>query len=172
MNALTVVRIDAPVTPGAAEIDYMALRYLEAEQRASDAYRIALEADRPHERLKEQLILAVDQYGTPNGSHAKALCGMTHQVRVNRCLSRVVNQEAVNVFAYKVRANRTVHGIFRELFRWTIDYQLQDSAEDFLHRFTLPPELRVLYDRCRKTESVPTLEVHSQPAPGLASRQI
>ena len=146
-------------TPLGDDVDFLAERYLRAEAAAAEAYRAALCVDQPHERAKEELVLLADHLGVADGPHTKLLRGFRHEVRLRHSLSRVLDQERVGKFAYMVRGNRRAKGIFRDLFRWTISYQLQPDADAFLKRFRLPDELQCWYDRCRKIDSVPTLEV-------------
>jgi hypothetical protein len=145
--------------PGRDEIDSLAQDFIAAERAASEAYKIALQADQPHERLKERLILEIDEFGETGGPHTKVLRGWAHEVVIRRCLSSAIDQQAVRDFAHKVRGNRSVCGIQKDLFRCTISWELHPESEAFLRRFKLPAELQQMYERCRKIDSVPTLEV-------------
>jgi hypothetical protein len=144
--------------PGCDDIDFLGARYLEAESEAAEAYRVAVNIDQTHERLKERLILLADLAST-DATHEKLLRGRHHQVRVTYRFSDVLDNQAVNAFATMLRRNG-VRGLFPEVFEGRMLWQLRPGAEEFLGQFRLPDELQDLYKRCRRVDRTPTLEVH------------
>jgi len=144
------------------DVDFLAARYLEAEKAAAEAYRIALDIDQPHERLKEELILLSDDLGIPTEPHTKLLRGSAHEVLVKYCVGNLLDHEAVNAFGNMLR-RKGVRGLFSQVFQGTMQWQLRSDAGEFLKQVRLTAELQNLYDRCRRVERTPTLEVQRIP---------
>jgi len=65
MTATLAARLDTP--PTAVDIDRLAVQFLELEQKADEAYKIATELDEPHEKMKEELICLMEEFGSREG---------------------------------------------------------------------------------------------------------
>jgi len=149
--------------PARTDVDSICEEYIAAEAAAAAAYKRAWELDQPHERLKSEIILLTQDFGCgiSDVHRTKLLRGTEYEVRVSHAYSGALDQEALKTFANKMRGSRVITGIFKDLFRWTISYELQPDADKVIKQFRLPRELETLYRECRKIESVPTLEVQS-----------
>jgi hypothetical protein len=144
------------------DVDVLAERYLAAEKAAAEAFRIAESMDSPHQRIKDELILMTDFHGLPAGDHTKLLRGSTYEVRVTHFLSEVLDHDAVTKFGNHLR-RKGVRGLFEMVFQGSMHWQFRPDAGEFLKQVRLPHELQNLYDRCRRVDRTPTLEVHSIP---------
>jgi hypothetical protein len=78
MTAILALRLGR--IPTADDVDHLAKRFLHLEQKASLAYKRALEWDAPHEKLKEELIDLALEFGTFRDKDGKVLAGADYQI--------------------------------------------------------------------------------------------
>jgi hypothetical protein len=61
------------------DIDRLAAEFLELESKVDELYKLAVTADEPHERMREQLIDLVEEFGR-HSERSKLLQGITHEI--------------------------------------------------------------------------------------------
>src|SRR6266550_2596394 len=67
-------------TPTAADIDQMAIQFLELEKNVDDAYAIAVAADERPERMRESLADLVEEFGSSHAEKSKLLHGVEYEI--------------------------------------------------------------------------------------------
>jgi hypothetical protein len=77
MTAPVAARLETP--PTATDIDSLAVEFLELEDKTDRAYAVAVALDEPHERMKEELITLVEEFGSIHAG-TKLLHGLTHEL--------------------------------------------------------------------------------------------
>jgi hypothetical protein len=66
--------------PTAVDIDHLAARFLHLEEKVDRAYKIAMQWDEPHEKLKDELIDLLTEFGTIHANLGRVLEGETYQL--------------------------------------------------------------------------------------------
>jgi hypothetical protein len=156
MTATFAVRPGA--SPTAIDIDRLAVQFLELEAKTDQAYAIATALDEPHERMKEQLIDLVEEFGR-HYERSKLLQGITHEIVVNFGVSTSIDAAAADTFAHVLRVNKQSQ-ILDRLFERTTRYTLRPNAEQVIRQLALPKATLALYAACQVTAArMPILKV-------------
>jgi hypothetical protein len=71
MSATLAASLKRP--PTAADIDRLAESFLSLEAKADEAYKIAVSLDEPHERMREDLVCLVEEFGSTHAEKSKLL---------------------------------------------------------------------------------------------------
>jgi hypothetical protein len=79
MSAMTAsaAALFASQAPTPVQVDRLANEFLEREKKVDEAYKIAQAEDEPYERMKEDLIYLVDEFGSAHAEKSKLLHGMS-----------------------------------------------------------------------------------------------
>ena len=109
--------------PSAVEIDRLAVQFLDLEKKVDQAYKIAVELDEPYERLKEQLIDVVEEFGSMHAEKSKLLHGTRYEIMATFGMSTSIDAAAAERFAIALRdakQTRLLNRIFDQQIRYTL----------------------------------------------------
>jgi hypothetical protein len=76
-------------------VDRWAIQFLELEKRVDQAYAIAVALDEPHERMREDLICLVEEFGSTHADKSKLLHGIHYEIMATFGLSTSIDAAAV-----------------------------------------------------------------------------
>ena len=157
MTATLAARLDTP--PTAVDIDRLAVQFLELEQKVDDAYKIATALDAPHEKMKEELIDLVEEFGSAHAEKSKLLHGITHEILATFGVSTSIDAAAVERFAQALRIAKQTKLLSR-IFEQTTRYTLRPDAGSIIRAVALPKAQLALFSQCQVTKPrTPTLKV-------------
>jgi hypothetical protein len=80
--------------PTAAEIDKLPIEFLELEEKVGQAYKIAVAADEPHERMREELICLAEEFGSTHAEKSKLLHGIQYEIMATFGMSTSIDAAA------------------------------------------------------------------------------
>ena len=137
------------------DIDRLAAEFLELESKVDELYKLAVTADEPHERMREQLIDLVEEFGR-HSERSKLLQGITHEIDTTFGVSTSIDAAAADTFAHVLRVNKQSQ-ILDRLFERTIRYRLRPNAEQVVRQLALPKATLALYQACNVTTQRPPI---------------
>src|SRR5205807_1502691 len=140
-------------------IDRLAVQFLELEQKVDDAYKIATALDAPHEKMKEELIDLVEEFGSAHAEKSKLLHGITHEILATFGVSTSIDAAAVERFAQALRIAKQTKLLSR-IFEQTTRYTLRPDAGSIIRAVTLPKAHLALFAQCQVSKTrTPILKV-------------
>jgi hypothetical protein len=72
---------------------------LELESKADEAYKIAVALDEPHERMREDLVCLVEEFGSTHAEKSKLLHGLEYEIIATFGISTSIDATAAKRFA-------------------------------------------------------------------------
>jgi len=148
-------------------LDYLASLFLELQRTAAKLYDEAYRADYPAERLRDQLIMMVDELGSAGINGSKVLKGNLFEIRLHFGISNYCDPDAVSALRYNLIRRGIAKGVLTDLFTGTVRYAFKESAKAILDRMKLPDEVRKLYQQC--ASKTPILTVSQSPSAAPAN---
>jgi len=137
----------------------LAVDFLELEQKADEAYKIATSLDEPHERMKEELICLVEEFGSAHAEKSKLLHGITHEILATFGVSTSIDAAAVERFAQALRIAKQTK-LLNRIFEQTTRYTLAADAGSIIRAVALPKAQLALFAQCQVSKPrTPTLKV-------------
>jgi hypothetical protein len=73
MTAIAEVAPLLEQPPTAPDVDRLAMQFLELEKKVDEAYKSAVELDESHERMRENLVCLVEEFGSTHAEKSKLL---------------------------------------------------------------------------------------------------
>ena len=140
--------------PSAVEVDRLANRFLELEKTVDEAYQVAVAADEPYERMKEELVCLVEDFGNAHAEKSKLLHGVNYEIMATFGMSTSIDAAAAERFAIALRdakQTRLLHRIFDQQIRYT----LTADASSIIRYLSQP--LLALYSACQVTNPRPPI---------------
>jgi len=157
MTATLAARLDTP--PTAVDIDRLAVQFLELEQKADEAYKIATELDEPHEKMKEELICLVEEFGSAKAEKSQLLHGLHYEMMATFGSITSLDAAAVERFAQALRIAKQTKLLSR-IFEQTIRYTLRPDAGTIIRAVALPKAQLALFAQCQVSKTrTPILKV-------------
>jgi hypothetical protein len=157
MTATLAARLETPPTAG--DIDRLAMEFLALDSKVDDAYKIATALDEPHEKMKEELIKLVEEFGSAHAEKSKLLHGMEYEILATFGMSTSIDAAAVERFAQALRIAKQTK-ILNRIFEQTTRYTLRPDAGSIIRAVALPKAQLALYSQCQVTKPrTPTLKV-------------
>jgi hypothetical protein len=150
MTATLAVPLDSP--PTAVDIDRLAIKFLELEQKVDEAYKIATELDEPHEKFKEQLIDLVDEFGSMHADKSKLLHGLEYEILGTFGVTTSIDAAAVERFAQGLRIAKQTK-LLNQILEQTVRYALNPEASSIIRSSSLPKQLLQLFAACQVTKA-------------------
>jgi hypothetical protein len=145
--------------PAAAEIDRLAIEFLELEEKVDQAYKIAIAADEPHERMREDLVCLVEEFGSAHAEKSKLLHGSNYEIMATFGMSTSIGAAAAERFANALRVAKQTR-LLNRIFEQTVRYSLAADASSIVRSFALPRPLLSLFAQCVVTKPrTPVLKV-------------
>jgi hypothetical protein len=86
--------------PTAADVDRLAIQFLELEKTVDEAYKVAVAADEPHERMREDLICLVEEFGSAHAEKSKLLHGISYEIMATFGMTTSIDAAAAERFAH------------------------------------------------------------------------
>ena len=157
MTATLAARLDTP--PTAVDIDRLAVQFLDLEDKADQAYKIATALDAPHEKMKDELICLVEDFGSAKAEKSKLLHGIHYEMMATFGSTTSLDAAAVERFAQALRIAKQTKLLSR-IFEETTRYTLRPDAGHIIRTVMLPKAQLALFSMCQVTKPrTPTLKV-------------
>jgi len=111
-------------------------------------YKIATSLDEPHERMKEELICLVEEFGSAHAEKSKLLHGITHEILATFGVSTSIDAAAVERFAQALHIAKQTKLLSR-IFEQTTRYTLRPDAGSIIRTMALPKAQLALFAQCQ-----------------------
>jgi hypothetical protein len=148
----------------AIDIDRLAAEFLELESKVDELYKLAVTADEPHERMREQLIDLAEEFGSRHNEKSKLLLGSAYEIVATFGTTTCIDAAAVDRFAHQLRLHKQ-NRVFELIFEQSTRYTLRPNAGHAIRM--LPRPLAALYSACHVTIARhPTLAVRRRIVAG------
>ena len=149
--------------PSAVEVDRLASRFLELEKTVDEAYKVAVAADEPYERMKEDLVCLVEDFGSVHAEKSKLLHGINYEIMATFGMSMSIDAAAAERFAIALRDAKQTR-LLNRIFDQQIRYTLTADASSIIRSSDLSQPLLALYSACQVTNPrAPILTVRRKP---------
>jgi hypothetical protein len=122
MIATLTASLPTRLTP--VDINRLAAKFFELESKVDELYKLAVTADEPHERLREQLIALAETFGARHSEKSKLLLGSAYEIVATFGVSTSINAAAVDRFAHVLRVNIQAK-LLELIFEQSIRYHLR-----------------------------------------------
>jgi hypothetical protein len=151
--------------PTAVEVDRLSIEFLDLEKKVDQAYKIATALDEPHERMKEELIFLVDEFGSAHAEKSKLLHGTSYEIMATFGMSTSIDAAAAERFANALRVAKQTK-LLNKIFEQTVRYTLAADASSIMRSMALPRPLLSLFAQCVVSKPrTPTLKVRQIVTP-------
>jgi hypothetical protein len=134
------------------DIDRLAAEFLQLESKVDELYKLAVTADEPHEKMREQLIDLAEEFGSRHNEKSKLLLGSAYEIVATFGTTTCIDAAAVDRFAHVLRVNKQSK-LLELIFDQTTRYHLRPDAGPAIR--TLPRVLAALYSQCHLTTPRP-----------------
>ena len=162
VTAFSQQSLDSPVVSVDAiaveDIDILAMRFLELQQKASRAYDDAYMLDLPHEHLKERLIGLVRRLGC-RFSDSTVLRGQNYELSLRLAAPAGADSEIICRLRYALIREGIAKGLLQSIFEGKMLYTFTPDADKHLRALSLSKNLKELYKECRRSTQTPILDV-------------